>query len=80
MGILRNLSYRLDSEVSPEHKYGQTDDWRSKGLGGGQFKRKDPGDDLVKKKKNRYVDMMFKLPDLRRSLGKETVAVNGGLR
>ena len=55
MGILRNLSYRLDSEVSPEHKYGQTDDWRSKGLGGGQFKRKEMGDDIVKKKKNRFV-------------------------
>ncbi|KAL5267729.1 hypothetical protein ACHWQZ_G004690 [Mnemiopsis leidyi] len=50
--ILRNLSYRLESEVSPEHKYGQVEDWRSRGLGGGQFKRKDPGDEPIKKKKN----------------------------
>ena len=51
--ILRNLSYRLESEVSPEHKYGQVEDWRSRGLGGGQFKRKDPGDEPVKKKKSK---------------------------
>eukprot|EP00116_Pleurobrachia_bachei_P001234 sb/3461496/ len=38
--ILRNLSYRLDNEVPPEIKYGQNDDWRSRGLGGGQFRRK----------------------------------------
>ena len=50
MCILRNLSYRLEAEVAPEVKYGAGDDWRSRGLGGGQFRRKTPEEGKKKKK------------------------------
>lgn len=47
--ILRNLSYRLESEVTAEQKYGQVEDWRNKGLGGGTFRQK--GEENVSKRK-----------------------------
>ena len=50
MCILRNLSYRLEAEVAPEVKYGAGEDWRSRGLGGGQFRRKTPDEGKKKKK------------------------------
>jgi hypothetical protein len=54
--ILRNLSYRLEAEVAPEVKYGAGDDWRSRGLGGGQFRRRTP-DEGKKKKKGKGRDV-----------------------
>ncbi|XP_063685934.1 catenin delta-2-like isoform X3 [Bolinopsis microptera] len=61
--ILRNLSYRLEAEVAPEVKYGAGDDWRSRGLGGGQFRRKTPEEGKKKKKgKGREVNVT-PLPD-----------------
>ncbi|KAL5266517.1 hypothetical protein ACHWQZ_G003780 [Mnemiopsis leidyi] len=61
--ILRNLSYRLEAEVAPEVKYGAGEDWRSRGLGGGQFRRRTP-EEGKKKKKGKTRDVsVTPLPD-----------------
>ena len=44
-------------QVSPEQKYGEKEDWRSRGLGGGQFNLRREEENRKKKKKGKIKDL-----------------------